>query len=215
MIDFSTAKSIVIPEGEAQSIKRGAEVLWQKQPDKYKTELAYIEGTGSQWLDTEYYPNNTTRVECGIHWVANTGDSFLYGSRKSYGGDAFGLHNSYAPFGSDYGAGFNGSCLFGNYHDVVHDVNGVFVDGVQQYREFPAQTFTSPVTFRIFRLAQSGGFYGSVGQAFKIHYFKIYDNGTIVRDFIPVLDWDDVPCMYDKVTDTLFYNQGTGEFLYE
>jgi hypothetical protein len=36
----------------------------------------------------------------------------------------------------------------------------------------------------------------------------------LVADFIPVLDLNDTPCMYDKVSGELFYNKGTGEFLY-
>ncbi len=45
-------------------------------------------------------------------------------------------------------------------------------------------------------------------------YFKIYSNNKLVRDFIPVLDEDNKPCLYDKVEKKYYYNQGTGEFLY-
>ena len=37
---------------------------------------------------------------------------------------------------------------------------------------------------------------------------------NLTRDFIPVLDLDGVPCMYDQVTKQMFYNSGTGNFLY-
>jgi hypothetical protein len=43
---------------------------------------------------------------------------------------------------------------------------------------------------------------------------KLYRNDVLVRDFIPVLDLNDEPCMYDRVTGRCFYNQGTGAFLY-
>ena len=49
---------------------------------------------------------------------------------------------------------------------------------------------------------------------FKLYYFKIYDNDILVRDYVPVLDKNDRPCLFDKVSKTCFYNQGTGEFLY-
>ena len=39
-------------------------------------------------------------------------------------------------------------------------------------------------------------------------------NDTLVRDYIPVLDANDRPCLFDKVSKTCFYNQGKGEFLY-
>lgn len=46
----------------------------------------------------------------------------------------------------------------------------------------------------------------------RIYAFKIWDNGTLLRDMIPILDNEDVPCMYDRVNDRLYYNNGTGEF---
>lgn len=48
----------------------------------------------------------------------------------------------------------------------------------------------------------------------KIYAFKQKRTGKLIRDLIPVLDWDMKPCMYDKVSGELFYNVGTGEFLY-
>jgi hypothetical protein len=42
----------------------------------------------------------------------------------------------------------------------------------------------------------------------------VWENNALIHDFIPVLDWNDVACLYDKVTDELYYNQGTGEFSY-
>ena len=44
-----------------------------------------------------------------------------------------------------------------------------------------------------------------------IYYFKIYDNDVLVRDFIPVLDSNKKPALYDKVEGKFYYNQGTEE----
>ncbi len=49
----------------------------------------------------------------------------------------------------------------------------------------------------------------------RIYYCKIYDDGVLVRDFIPVLDKEGTPSMYDKVEKKFYYNQGTGEFKYK
>lgn len=45
-----------------------------------------------------------------------------------------------------------------------------------------------------------------------IYYFKIYDNGTLIRDYIPVRVGQ-VGYMYDKVSKTLFGNDGSGSFI--
>lgn len=46
----------------------------------------------------------------------------------------------------------------------------------------------------------------------KIYSLQIYTNGTIARDYIPVLHWDGsqyVASFYDKVNDNYIYNLGT------
>ena len=47
----------------------------------------------------------------------------------------------------------------------------------------------------------------------RIYSFKIYDNGTLIRDMIPVKDLSGIACMYDKVSGQFFYNAGTGDFI--
>lgn len=45
-----------------------------------------------------------------------------------------------------------------------------------------------------------------------IYYAKIYDGDNLVRDFVPCLDAEGVPCLYDLVGQKPYYNQGTGSF---
>ena len=46
----------------------------------------------------------------------------------------------------------------------------------------------------------------------RIYYCKIWENDNLVRDIIPILDANNTPCMYDKITNTIYYNQGSGSF---
>ena len=48
----------------------------------------------------------------------------------------------------------------------------------------------------------------------RIYYCKFYESGTLVRNFVPVLDKSGVPCLYDTVTRTFKYNAGSGTFNY-
>jgi hypothetical protein len=48
----------------------------------------------------------------------------------------------------------------------------------------------------------------------KIYSCKIYDNGTLVRDFIPCLNPDGEAGMYDFVNETFRGASGTGDFIY-
>lgn len=47
----------------------------------------------------------------------------------------------------------------------------------------------------------------------QIAAIRLYLDSTMIANYISVLDWNDVPCMYDKVSRQLFYNQGSSEFL--
>ena len=47
----------------------------------------------------------------------------------------------------------------------------------------------------------------------KIYGVKIYRNNILEADIIPVIDLDDTICMYDKVSNRLLYNAGTGNFI--
>ena len=49
--------------------------------------------------------------------------------------------------------------------------------------------------------------------AMQCNRLRIIQNNILVRDFIPVLDKDGVPCMYDKVEGKFYYNAGTGDFI--
>ena len=46
----------------------------------------------------------------------------------------------------------------------------------------------------------------------KLYGAKIYDNGNLIRDYIPALDENNVAALWDKVSQAFFYNQGTGSF---
>lgn len=54
--------------------------------------------------------------------------------------------------------------------------------------------------------------YGDKG--IKFYYLKIYEGENLVKDFIPVLDTNNKPCMYEKIGKTFHYNTGEGEPTY-
>jgi hypothetical protein len=54
----------------------------------------------------------------------------------------------------------------------------------------------------------------SIANPNRLYSLRITRAGTLIRDFIPVLDKDGVPCVYDKANRKFYYNQGTGQFTY-
>ena len=57
---------------------------------------------------------------------------------------------------------------------------------------------------------------GTSGRGLNGRFYsaKIYDAADeLVRDFIPVLDVNNVPCMYERVEGKFYYNIGPGDFI--
>lgn len=89
------------------------------------------------------------------------------------------------------------------------DVTTLIKDGV----EYSQGNSTRSNSTNAFKIGQTSG---TNGYDIKIYNWKFYDgNNNLVRNFIPCLDTNDVPCFYDSVTKQTFYNAGTGTFLYE
>jgi len=82
--------------------------------------------------------------------------------------------------------------------------NRAIVNGVQYDYCSETRGTTNNTTIKLF---------GNNNIKFRMYSFKIYDNGTLIRDMIPVKDSDGVVCMYDKVSKQYFYNAGTGNFI--
>lgn len=70
-------------------------------------------------------------------------------------------------------------------------------------------TFSVPVNLVLFAVNTNGSI--SYGKA-SIYFCQIYDNGTLVRDFIPAKDEVGNAGLYDKVEGKFYYNAGTGSF---
>ena len=49
----------------------------------------------------------------------------------------------------------------------------------------------------------------------RIYSFTISKDGEKIMNLIPALDRNGTPCMYDTVSKQTFYNERTGDFLYE
>lgn len=180
------------------------------------TPIEYLESTGTQYIDTGYIPNQDTGVKTKavFNSVINS-ETNMFGSGQNYDNRAFELYTweqklSFNYFNKNYEidsmAVGDTIVIDWNKNIINYSKNdGPYVEVVHQYGDF-----VSPHNMVMFAIQRPTGI--GVGKV-KIYYFKIYDNGTLVRDFVPVLDKDGVPCMYDLVENKYYYNAGTGDFI--
>lgn len=184
----------------------------------------YITEIGT-WIDTGYYPNNETKVEIQISDISaqtfspSSGGTWFLGGRQAYLQKMFGSYYNpseqklYFGFSTAMNsASYSTTNMYGNNKILTLDKSGLYVNGTKVVNNTTATAFTSPATLILFGLNNNGTAVSPTID--KIHYCKIWDNNILVRDYIPALDRDGVPCMYDRVTKTPFYNAGTGELTY-
>lgn len=174
---------------------------------EYK-EIQYIESNGKQWIDTGIYCDNNTKLEIWYDTLNNVSGNIAIL-------DKFGLHylgGTYNYFYSNSGRPTSSKSITNNtklYHRL--DSTGYYIDEIKCADIKSNDKFKTAITLKLFCYDNGNNKFCSSGKLYKC---KLSQNGSVVRDFIPSLDKDDKPCLYDKVEKKYYYNQGTGEFLY-
>ena len=179
------------------------------------TRIEYLESTGTQWIDTGFKPNQNTGIKTKIQINdISEGAPICFGNNSSY---EFFIYSRETIF--NYSKLYYGSKNIQNNDIFEIDWNKNHFNYKQndvQQQEIIGNniTFSSGSNLYIFALARPSSnntpyYKGNI----KIYYFQIYDDDVLIRDFIPVLDGNGVPCMYDKVEGKFYYNAGTGQFV--
>ena len=180
--------------------------------------LPYIETTGGQYIDTGYAANLNTAVE--VTFQTNSGNKWLFGSRTSGGAS-----NTYAVHVSSMNsiwfqmANDSSSTQFsvGNIKDkqttITVNKDAAYLNGTQigtvGRTSFGDNTLS--LYLGVINANGSGTDRPFVG---KIYSMRIWDNGELVRFFVPARDKDGDIGFYDLVTHQMFLNAGTGNFAY-
>ena len=212
----------------------GGDIILPNTPYKYGytfqgwstyTQIEYLESTGTQYIDTEYELN----LSHDVHIIAyikfsNPTRAFICGSLNSYVGAPifnFEISDSKARIYYRYAEGQTAINYYST-QNIIHDkkskieytqtsnqVSVKYDDNIVINQHLSINFITSSNILLFNDIRDNSVFNLNT----YIYRFQIYDNNTLVRDFIPVLDPQNIPCMYDKVSETFFYNQGTGNFI--
>lgn len=184
------------------------------------TAIDYLESTGTQYIDTGYIPNEKTKFD--ITFAANSAnagiDCPLFGVRASDYSNSY-LFWCHAE-GFSGGASqiiFNGTKSNVGYFTVDKKYNIVIQNGSYSINgttsSFTSVSAGTPNKNLILFGLSNGGNIDGRKFAGRLYAFKIWDNGTLVRDYIPAIrNSDGVAGLYDKVEGKFYTNSGTGSF---
>lgn len=171
-------------------------------------ELVYIESTGGGYIDTGYIPNQNTRVYMMFEAIGDNSIVGLMGARNNtttecytvwlFNGNQVGAqweNNSYdsSPITIDY---HQRLCYdYNKYNFYVNTTRHQFSSDVSPNPTCNLTLFAVNTNGAVDARRVSGKFYGC----------KIYDNETLIREYIPYV-YKGKACLYDKVNDTYTFS---------
>ena len=188
--------------------------------------LSYLGSAGGQvWVDTGVVGRPNTKVEARFSWsVDPAADNFvLIGSRDgnenrfnliesdNNGDVCLGVGDYFAQSSVD-GSGVKWAR--NTDYVVVSEIGGesqtITVDGsnVMTLAKSPQGTNLSLYLFASHDTRKANG--ASCFCAARIHYVKIWQDGVLVRNYLPVIANNGGPYLYDKVTRTFHSGVGAG-----
>lgn len=180
-------------------------------PNGY-TEVECVKSIGNQYFDTSFNPKGNTRVVMDYNLIDGGAHPCLFGTWTASNSGMFSVISlNKATIRYYYGsANFDSSVNLIGRH--VIDANGgiISVDNVQAL-SVSNSSFTSsnPLCLLDFGTMEND----TTWQAYaEIYSCQIYDNGTLVRDFVPCINPSGAVGLYDLVGAKFYGNAGTGSF---
>ena len=97
------------------------------------------------------------------------------------------------------------------YHFNADGQYTVEMDGIKYQKADPSKTTFTADARNLWLFVRNSPAVDGYARM-KLYSCAMYDGGVKIRDFKPCLDANGVPCLYDLISKTAFYNQGTGSF---
>ena len=200
-----------------------------KKRDEQFTRLSYIESTGEQYIDTGLHTsswqngvsyNNAGNfyMDIKFEWTDDTKQGYIFGATMSNDKYKYRLYKSTSnnlvfqcseathnieslQTGKIY------NVRLGNQYITDLDTDTVLAGSIQT--GYPS--YINSMINDYFRVFTSSASYTKA--TMKLYSLTIFNGQDVVRDFVPCKKPDGIVCLYDNVTETYFYNAGTGDFI--
>ena len=178
------------------------------------TKLAYIQSSGTQYVDTLFNPTQNTQLVLDAAFLGSAGTN-VAGVRNNsrdttnrFGIISFGSTSKFGAFFRD--SSIQVVTFDNNRHLYDLSKDGLVFDGAF-YGGANTGSFTCTYSLTLF--AWNDGADGINGNLCKVYSCQIYDNETLVRDFVPcIVDSTGEVGLYDLVGKQFYGNAGTGTF---
>ena len=218
-------KNTVIPKEFLENVKIPNVILDTLELDVLKLPYGYqrclfLEDTGTQFINTEYCATNNSGIwtvqqqigqKDGVNVGALEGSIYFYAPRWScVSYDCYVGYSNTTNFNVK-GASSNAITSV----NWLNDKKGIITIGENDVYSLNLTESTFNMTVPLTMFKRNGStdrqWYG------RIYRVKISEGDQIIRDFIPALDPDGKPCMYEMIEGKPYYNAATSgdDFLYK
>ena len=199
---------------------KGWKVVWHFQgfPSGWRP-VEYLEGTGTQYIDTGIKLSNESEVQCVFFIEPGTANGKLFGADNNGKCPMFRL---YGPLDGNtffYAGGEDSQRWYiglGALENKIYSFQAtdrrVVLNGTSYVNHFPESSWETLYSAAIFGCSITETI-KQIHPGARVYSFSISRAGTPQCDLIPCVDKDGNPCMYDRVTKTSLYNAGSGKFL--
>lgn len=179
-------------------------------PEGY-TQLMYLESSGTQYINTGFTPNQDARIQLDCERTAANATDHFFGVRT---GNSASSAFAFYIYNSGWRWAYNNATASG----TGPDIGRYFIDANKNVTTINGDTtltgtyasFTAAAAAPLFAMLSvpSGFSYGS----FRLYTCRIYNNGLMVRNFIPCRNASGTIGLYDLVNGQFYTNAGTGTF---
>ena len=190
----------------------------------YARRVEYLEGTGTQWIDTGVRPADGLSFDLKAALMTSdtsaTESRALFGARAQMSGSngqcSWWTKNNFWFYGwgnnNPTGGQVQRNFVVGTPYSIHVDKSGITIDGVRQ-TTFTVQTAPTETSYPIYLYSiNNGGELDARWASFRVYGFTIRNGSAPVRSFVPcrILDGG---YLWDEVEGKFYGNQGTGDFV--
>lgn len=177
------------------------------------TPVEYLESSGTQYVDTGYKMSNNSKIVAKLS-MADANIMTAVGVSGSYQSFSIQSYNDNYRIrwrsGTTSNIQVDSSIPIGTTPHIFEvnstnaKIDGTVIGNTNSYQFAEnSNLFICAMSSNNLPLNLAKG---------RIYYYQIYDSNTLVRDFIPVVNQDNVACLYDLIEGKFYYNQGSGTF---
>ena len=181
------------------------------------TEIAYVENTGTDYIETDVKgDNNNLSFEIQYEWLRLPAEGTYTNVFTSYESESHITTRiiQYGPQTTYFN--INSKAEQSTPLEKERIINEIYTEKLEPTDE---NTFTytsgedTQTATRKSAINQSSNIYLLISNFTRVYYFKIYDNGELIKDYIPALNAYGEYGLFDKVKKEFITNGGSSRII--